>query len=118
MEGVNKIQLLDQATMQKLSFVNINGTVYFGEITISEEVFDVKNAIIPTAGNITDIVKQWAKARNNGELRNPVVGGNIAYNKEELNELQQMELAQAVASINFKLKRCLTNIANGAIEEA
>lgn len=117
MDQVKEIRLLDLTEMKKKSFVNINGTVYFGDVKISEDTFEVKNAIIvdEPSPTISNIVKKWATASNKGELRNPVVGGNIAYNGEALNEAQTMELEMVVTSINFKLKGALTDIANGII---
>ena len=115
---VKEIQCLDLADMKKKSFINVNGTVYFADVKISEEVFEVKNAIVVTGGSITDTVKNWAIASNTGTLRNPVMGGNIAYNMEPLNDAQEVELEQAVANINVALRSSLTDIAVKRIIEA
>lgn len=114
---VKEIQTLNLAEMKKLSFINVNGTVYFAEVKITEDVFEVKNAIVVTENEstITAMVKKWAIAQNKGELRNPVMGGNIAYNQEPLNDSQVAELEQIVATINNNLKGALTSIATGII---
>ena len=119
-DSVKEIQTLNAVEMKKLSFITVNGTLYFGKVKIDPETFEIKDAIVvtPQETSITAIVKKWAIAKNKGELRNPNMGGNIAYNEEPLNETQLMELDTEVAKINYALSRALSNIAAGIINEA
>lgn len=121
-QQIKQIELIDMDAVKNLSFANVNGTVYFGKITPSEDGKSVKveNAIEVEAEHETteEILKAWLTANNSGTLRNPKIGGQIAFNIEDMNETQLLEAESLVLTINNKLKYSFTNLANTIIAEA
>lgn len=116
--AIKQIELVDTETIKSLSFCNINGAVYFGKITIAEGTgaLKIENAIEVTGGDTKSIVKEWLTANNKGTLRNPKVGGQIAYNIEDLNDAQVLEIEALIASLNSELKNVFVNLANDVID--
>lgn len=115
-KSVKSIEVIDVEAVKKLVFANINGVVYFGNISVGEDnKVEIKDSIVTNSSSLKDVIKQYLSAKNKGELCNPVVGGQIAFNIEKMNESQLLEVDALLSSINIRLKYAFVDIANTII---
>lgn len=118
MAKIKAIATIDGNEVKSLSFVNVNGTLFFGKVEEADGKVKVTNAVtVSDASDIVAVVKEWVKAKNTNSLKNPVFGGSaISFAKEELGEAAQLQIDGFVAQANYKLQYALSDLANDIID--
>lgn len=104
-------------TVKGLSFVNISGVQYLGNVKPTEKGNELTSAVdISEETSFSGAIKKWIRANNIDELEDMTSEGmGASFVEKKFKPKQIMELTAIVADAEYKMKYALNKLQNDSI---